>query len=131
MKAPSRWIIQLITLFEWILALIIIIAVMGEGTMLIKQLYTYISAQEITEKFQTFLSNALLYIIGLEVALMLIKRDPILIIDIMIYTVARKMIIQSVSIWEILVGVISIILLYFLKNYSLSPKKGDKSVSPH
>ncbi|CCQ92356.1 membrane hypothetical protein [[Clostridium] ultunense Esp] len=119
MKLPTSILTQIITFFEWVLAIIIIMAVMAEGTMLIMELYTYISDWQIAEKFQTFLSNALLYIIGLEVALMLIKRDAILIIDIMIYAVARKIIIQNVSVWEILIGVVAIILLYFLKNYGV------------
>jgi uncharacterized membrane protein (DUF373 family) len=103
--------------FELILAGIIIIAVIGEGTLLVMRLFDYIVAGELTEKFQLFLSNALLYIIGLEVALMLIKRDSMLIIDIMIYAIARKMIIQNVAIWEILIGVVAILILYYLRGY--------------
>ncbi|MFC4768396.1 hypothetical protein [Effusibacillus consociatus] len=119
MKFTER-VTKAIMFFEWLLAGIIIVAVIGEGTMLVFKLVDYIVARELTEKFQVFLSNALLYIIGLEVALMLIKHDSMLIIDIMIYAVARKMIIQNVAIWEILIGVIAILILYYLKCYGVS-----------
>lgn len=120
MKLAGKALEKLITYFEWVLAAIIIVAVMGEGTMLVMKLFDYFVAGELTEKFQLFLSNALLYIIGLEVALMLIKRDSMLIIDIMIYAIARKMIIQNVAIWEILIGVVAILILYYLRCYGVS-----------
>ncbi|MBE3595904.1 MAG: hypothetical protein IMW86_02555 [Hydrogenibacillus sp.] len=117
MSRPSRYLIKAIGLLEWMLAAIIIVAVIGEGAMMISDLFTYILAWELSERFHSFLSDTLLYIIGLEIALLLIKRDFVLIIDIMIYTIARKVIIQNVHIWEMLIAVIAILLLYWLKLY--------------
>ncbi|MDY0323257.1 MAG: hypothetical protein RBR24_04475 [Candidatus Carbobacillus sp.] len=117
MKRANHFLSIIIHLFEWLLAIIIILAVLGEGAMMVSSLYDYIRTWELTEKFHTFLSDALLYIIGLEIALLLIKRDLILIIDIMIFTIARKVIIQNVAIWEILLAVLAIAVLYILKMY--------------
>lgn len=110
---------QAIYHFENILAVIIIIAVIGEGAVLVTEMYHDILNNEMATKFQTFLDHALLYIIGLEIALMLIKHDALLIIDIIIYTLARKIIIQNASIWEILIGVFAVLLLYGLKYFIL------------
>ncbi|MBE3594520.1 MAG: hypothetical protein IMX04_05720 [Candidatus Carbobacillus altaicus] len=117
MKRANHFLQFIIHWFEWLLAVIIIFAVFGEGAMMVSALYDYIRTWELTEKFHTFLSDALLYIIGLEIALLLLKRDLILIIDIMIYTIARKVIIQNVAIWEVLLAVLAIAILYLLKLY--------------
>lgn len=127
MNRAGKLMEKMMIYFELILAGIIIIAVIGEGTLLVMRLFDYIVAGELNEKFQLFLSNALLYIIGLEVALMLIKRDSMLIIDIMIYAIARKMIIQNVAIWEILIGVVAIFILYFLRCYGVGCRFGPST----
>jgi Phosphate-starvation-inducible E family len=119
-KSLEQVFTQTVKFFEWLLAGIIIVAVIAEGTMLVHDLFSYIMEGEIMEKFQDFLAHALLYIIGLEVALMLIKHDMTLVIDIIIFAIARKMIILNVHMWEILVGILAIFILYYLKCYGLS-----------
>ncbi|WP_134704341.1 phosphate-starvation-inducible PsiE family protein [Ammoniphilus sp. YIM 78166] len=120
LKSLEQAFTQMVKYFEWLLAGIIIVAVVAEGTMLIHDLFNYITEGKITEKFQDFLAQALLYIIGLEVALMLIKHDMTLVMDIIIFAIARKMIILNVHMWEILVGILAILILYYLKCYGLS-----------
>jgi hypothetical protein len=119
-KSLEQVFTQTVKFFEWLLAGIIIVAVIAEGTMLVHDLFSYIMEGEIMEKFQDFLAHALLYIIGLEVALMLIKHDMTLVMDIIIFAIARKMIILNVHMWEILVGILAIFILYYLKCYGLS-----------
>ena len=84
------------------------------------------------EKFDLFLDGVLLYIIGLEVALMMIKRDPNLVIDILIFALCRKLIIQVSDTLDFLIGVLSILILYFIKCYGISclifPKKYFESM---
>ncbi|CAM3461837.1 hypothetical protein AB1399_01810 [Hydrogenibacillus schlegelii] len=122
MRLPSRILIRAIHLFEWLLAVIIIFAVLGEGAMMVTALANYILTWELSERFRSFLSDALLYLIGLEIALLLLKRDFVLIIDIMIFTIARKVIIQDVGMSETLIAVIAIMLLYGLKLYGAGQK---------
>ncbi|MBE3562673.1 MAG: hypothetical protein IMX05_02925 [Hydrogenibacillus schlegelii] len=122
MRLPSRILIRAIHLFEWLLAVIIIIAVLGEGAMMVTALAHYILTWELSERFRSFLSDALLYLIGLEIALLLLKRDFVLIIDIMIFTIARKVIIQDVVMSETLIAVLAIMLLYGLKLYGAGQK---------
>jgi hypothetical protein len=49
-----------------------------------------------------------------------IKHDMTLVMDIIIFAIARKMIILNVPMWEILVGILAIFILYYLKCYGLS-----------
>lgn len=114
-----KWIEWLIRIFEIILSVFLIIGVVSAGLMLVFSLQSvFVSAT--SSAFQQFLDNALLYIIGLEVALMLIKRDPHLVVDILIFAIARKMIVTMESGIDFFLGALAILLLYVVKCYGIS-----------
>lgn len=118
-KQLVKWIEWLIRVFEIILSVLLIVGVVSAGIMLILNLHSvFVSATN--SSFQQFLDNALLYIIGLEVALMLIKRDPHLVTDILIFAIARKMIVTMQSGTDFFLGALAILLLYIVKCYGIS-----------
>ena len=67
------------------------------------------------DNFQNILSYLLILIIGLELSIMLIRHQPSNIVDVMIYATARKMLIYSTDMYEGLIGVISIGVLFIIK----------------
>lgn len=71
-------------------------------------------------RFQVLMDETLVYIIGLEVALMLIKRDPYLVTDILVIAIARKMIMQVQSGPDFLFDAIAILLLCLVKCYGFT-----------
>jgi len=77
---------------------------------LINQLIDY-------DNFQQLLSYLLLLIIALELAIMLIKHNPNNVIEVMIYAIARKMLIYNSSAVEMLIGVITLAILFMVKIY--------------
>lgn len=127
MKTLEKGVERIIRIFEIILSLLLICGVAAEGVMLAINLPTIMSTG-MSQYFQIFLDHALIYIIGLEVALMLIKRDPHLVVDILIFAIARKMIMTMASGVDFLLGSFAILLLYIVKCYGIKcmplPKKG-------
>jgi uncharacterized membrane protein (DUF373 family) len=109
-----KWIEWLIRVFEIVLSAFLIIGVASAGVMLAFHLRS-VFVSGTNSSFQEFLDNALLYIIGLEVALMLIKRDPHLVADIVIFAIARKMIVTMESGLDFFLGAFAILLLYMVK----------------
>ena len=69
------------------------------------------------DNFQQLLSYLLLLIIALELAIMLIKHNPNNVIEVMIYAIARKMLIYNSSSMEMLIGVITLAILFIVKIY--------------
>ena len=127
MRTLEKGVERIIRIFEIILSLLLICGVAAEGVMLAISLPTIISTG-MGQYFQIFLDHALIYIIGLEVALMLIKRDPHLVVDILIFAIARKMIMTMSAGVDFLLGAFAILLLYIVKCYGIKcmplPKKG-------
>jgi len=109
-----RSIVHLIGIFEEALAVIIILAVTFEGIAMLGDLYRYVSRWELSTHFPQFLADVLFYIIGLEIAHLLISRSPVLMLNVLIFAIGRKVIIQSESVWEMLIGSLAISLLYLL-----------------
>lgn len=76
----------------------------------LKELINYTS-------FQENLSYLLLLIIALELAIMLIKHKPKNVVDVMTLAIARKMLIYNTEAYELLIGVVTLGLLFMIKTY--------------
>ena len=77
---------------------------------LIDQLVNY-------DNFQQLLSYLLLLIIALELAIMLIRHNPNNVIEVMIYAIARKTLIYNSSATEMLLGAITLAILFAVRIY--------------
>ena len=117
-KPFYQFIEQSVRVLEIVLALLLIAGVVGAGAMMVASLYGMLSVTS-SHNFQQFLDQGLLYLIGLEVAMMLIKRDPHLVVDILIFAIARKMIMTMTSGTDFFFGALAILILYFEKWYGL------------
>ncbi|GAA0065020.1 hypothetical protein [Clostridium sp. CTA-1] len=72
------------------------------------------------DMFQKFLSHLLLLVIALELALMLVKHTPNSVVEVMLYAIARKMLVYGSSALEIFLGVLSLAGIFFIKKYLFS-----------
>ena len=102
---------------EIFLAALIIVAVIIGAISLIGSTVQKGVVEQILDydNFQNILSYLLILIIGLELSIMLIRHQPSNIVDVMIYATARKMLIYSTDMYEGLIGVISIGVLFIIK----------------
>lgn len=66
---------------------------------------------------QGFLSHTLLLVVGLELALMLISHSTGKVLEVVLYAIARKMLISSTNMTDILFGVIALALIFFVNKY--------------
>jgi len=67
--------------------------------------------------FQGILSDVLLLIVGIELALLLIKRNPDYLIEIMLFVIARKLLINSDEIWELAVGILALAAIFAVRKF--------------
>lgn len=110
---------RMIKWIEVILALMIIIAVFLSGKDLLTIIYKVYKTEAINsyDIFQKFLSHLLLLVVGLELALMLIKHTPANVLEVMLYAIARKMLIYTNTTTDILIGVIALGLIFIIDKY--------------
>ncbi len=116
-------IIGIIRTLEVLLALLIIMAVIlsawdifsaGDLSKL-GQTYHFFSYTS----FQEYIAFILLLVVGLELGIMLVRHTPESVVEVMLYAVARKMLIYSSEPLDMLFGVVTLAALYAIKLYML------------
>ncbi|MCR2045530.1 hypothetical protein NSA23_15620 [Anaerosalibacter massiliensis] len=101
------------------LALFILAAVVISCKDMLSLIYKIFATEALGsyEILQGFLSHILLLVVGLELALMLIKHHPGSVLEVMLYAISRKMLISSSTTLEMLLGVIALGIIFFIDKY--------------
>ena len=66
---------------------------------------------------ENVLSNILLLVVGVELAIMLIRRRPEDLVDIIFFVIARKMLIRTGEFYELLIGVVALAGVFAIRKY--------------
>ena len=67
--------------------------------------------------FEELLSDLLLLVVGVELAIMLVRRTPESLVEVMFFVIARKMLIKTGAIYELLIGVVALAGLFAIRKY--------------
>lgn len=124
MKRYIDFILKSVAMIEVFLAAFLIFAVTFSSITLVRRLYYVITIHDFTqtyELFQGFMAHALLLVIGLELALMLLRHTPSSIVEVLIYAIARKLLIHGANAYELAVGVAALGGLFAIRKYLIVP----------
>ncbi len=69
------------------------------------------------EIFDDFLSSALGLVVGVEFIKMLLKHTPGAAIEVLLYAIARELVVKHTSTWETLVGILAIGAVFAIRKY--------------
>lgn len=124
LKNLKSKIISGVMCLETLIAIFIIISILVSSKDLISFIIRIFTLDAIPsyDMFQQFLSHLLLLVIALELALMLVKHTPNSVVEVMLYAIARKMLVYASSSLEIFLGVLSLAVIFFIKKYLFSEK---------
>lgn len=67
--------------------------------------------------FQNFLGYALLLIVGIELIFMLLFHSPKAILELILFVIARKMLIYAQTMTDLVLGAVAILLLFITINF--------------
>lgn len=118
MKISSR-IAKAVIILEAILAFLLAIGVVIGSTDILRyfKIIYYTPPMETFPVMQTFLGHILTLVIGLELAVMLVRHTPSSVIEVLLYAIARKIIIESKNMFDIVLGIVAIGGLFFINKY--------------
>ena len=104
---------------EMILALFIIAAIIVGMTDLVKYIYMILKTNAIDTYliFQKFLGHVLLLVVGVELVIMLLSHSTSSVLEVVLYAIARKMLIYSDTTLDIVLGVIAIGMVFVIRKY--------------
>lgn len=107
------------TYLELILAVFIAIGILIGMTDLFRYLGLIFttSAIETYDLFQRFLGHVLLLVVGVELIAMLIMHTPGSVIEVLLYAVARNMLIGSKEMTDFILGIVSIAAIFAIRKF--------------
>ena len=111
-------IIALIVLIGFILSLIPLFQNMG-GLLQVDGEYT----------FHSFLSDALNLVIGIEFIRMLVKHTPESVLSVLLFAIARHVVLESAESIDLLIGVLAIMVIFFIRKYLTSRAPYPKCIN--
>ncbi|CAK7067382.1 hypothetical protein [Tissierella sp.] len=119
LKKIEKWMKSFILWIEILLAAFIMITVLISGKDIVVLIYTVFvtEASASYEILQGLLTHILLLVVGLELALMLITHSAGNVLEVILYAIARKMLISSSNTMDILLGVISLAIIFGVDKY--------------
>ena len=125
MKDLRRKIIRLsVEIMHWMESVLAVVAVLCVGYgifILVISVPDFMShgIVEFHKTFETILGDILLLVIGIELAILLVNRKIELLVDLMFFVVARKMLVQVDQVYELVVGVVALAGLFAIRKYLL------------
>lgn len=103
----------------------VIIILMAKMLFLLPQNDVLILSNE--EAFSQFLSTALNLVVGVEFVKMLCKHTPETVIEVLLFAIARQMIVEHLTVYEILIGILAIAVLFAIRKFLFDSPRTKKS----
>ncbi|MFV9511261.1 phosphate-starvation-inducible PsiE family protein [Tepidibacillus sp. LV47] len=100
---------------EIILAIILVLTVIAEGAYIVIDLLHLVKSHHIIDQSKTVLGDFLVLVVSLEFAIMLIRKNPFAIIDIVMIALARKVVLEYKSATDYFIAAITLALLFLVR----------------
>lgn len=110
---------KVVSLLELIIAGIIVIGIFIGLVDLVRYFLVILGAipENSYDLFQAFLGHALLLIVGAELILMILYHSTQALLELILFVIARKMLIYSNDVMDLIFGSIALVLVFFTMKY--------------
>lgn len=113
-------------ILELIMAVIVVIAIVIAAVSLWEPFVEFVKNRNEEDAFLTFVGCVFNILIGIEFLKMLSRPSSDTVLEVLMFLVARHMVIEHTTVWENLISIVSIAALFAMKKYLNLPadKKG-------
>lgn len=115
---------QAATAIEIAISMVVLIAILIVGMKVIVEVFNLAVDQNATAHFEQVLGHAFNLIIGVEFIKMLAKHTPGSAIEVLLFAIARQMVVEHTTPLENLIGIISIALIFIIRKFWFVPSFG-------
>ena len=113
------------SLMESVIAVVVLTAILVTGVRVVGEVFTLWTTPDASSGFTTFLGHAFNLIIGVEFIKMLAKHTPGSAIEVLLFTIARGMVVEHTTPLEDLIGIVTIALIFAVRKYLFVPSFGE------
>lgn len=115
---------------EIFITVIIILGITAASIQLVIDIISIIRSlfdSSIPIPYEEFLGGALKLIIGLEFVNMLIRKTPDAVVEVLLFAIARKLIVSNTSHLEVIIGIGAIVCLFVVRRFLLFSDESSKN----
>lgn len=114
----------LASLIEILISAIVLIAILITGWQVLKEAFMLSSTSNIYDDFTLFLGHAFNLVIGVEFIKMLSKHTPGSAIEVLLFTIARQMVIEHTSPVGNLITIVTVAIIFAIRKFLFVPSFG-------
>lgn len=115
---------KMASFIEMVISALVLVAILIAGVHLLFELWDMAFAKDMDEAFTTFLRSAFNVVIGIEFVKMLAKHSPGSAIEVLLFAIARQMVVDHTSPLENLISILAILLIFVIRKYLFVPAFG-------
>lgn len=119
-----QWVARMASIIETVVALVVLLAILVAGVRVLFEVKDLVLAPDVDEAFTTFLRSVFNVVIGIEFVKMLAKHSPSSAIEVLLFAIARQMVVEHTSPVENLVSILAILLIFVIRKYLFVPAFG-------
>ena len=127
LKKSHEYMYKITHVCELLLAIVILIAIIISGVSLVLELTQFSFTHLDISAFTQFLANGLSLAVGIEFVKMLCKYTPETVVEILMFAIARQMIVEHLQLSQMFIGVCAIAVLCAVRKYLISVSKDSES----
>ena len=109
---------------EIAISAVVLIAIIIAGFQVVREMIGLVGDSKAHESFTLFLGHAFNLIIGVEFIKMLCRHTPGSAIEVLLFAIARQMVVEHTSPLENLIGIVTIALIFAIRKYLFVPTFG-------
>lgn len=115
---------------EICISAVVLIAIVITGVQVVREVFGLIENPNAHENFTVFMGYAFNLIIGVEFIRMLSRHTPGATIEVLMFAIARSMVVEHTSPLENLISVVTIALIFAIRKYLFVPSFDAAAVGP-
>ena len=115
------------SLIEILISIIVLLAIFITGVQVVLEVLNLVQNPRAFDGFTVFLGHAFNLIIGVEFIKMLAKHTPGSAIEVLLFAIARQMVVEHSSPFENLIGIVTIALIFAIRKFLFVPSFGEHS----
>ena len=113
------------SLMESVIAVVVLVAIVVTGVRVVAEITSLWTSEDAAQSFTTFLGHAFNLIIGVEFIKMLAKHTPGSAIEVLLFTIARGLVVEHTTPLQNLIGIATIALIFAVRKYLFVPSFGE------
>lgn len=113
------------SVIEALISVVVLVAIVITGIRVAAQMVGLVISPDLSESFEVFLSNAFNVVIGIEFVKMLAKHSPGSAIEVLLFAIARQMVVEHTTPVENLISIVAILLIFVIRKYLFVPAFGS------